>query len=143
MAEEKKKKARVTASAVLDSSVASKYNNPNLYTVATKITADNDSLFPISSDDSSVFIKSTKTFSFSYSERVCCGLSIELPQSHKLVFRPTVELATAGVGVEGMIIEGRIYIILINNGSAKTIDIKEGVPIARMYIEPAYWFEWV
>jgi len=155
----KKSKRKGQASTVLPPSPAKDYEAPKLHTVATKIVVDEEMFVPqYAPDASSATLVANLAPDHAGEKRVTlphratvevdCGVSIELPASFRVVVRALPALANKGLTINESphIIDksnqGRIRPMVTNVGK-EIIVINHGDPIAEMYIEPVYQFDWI
>jgi dUTPase len=126
------------------------YTEPPVNKVVTKITADDPAFIPKYSDNSvsvdlMAFIPADQNITLPHrgTAIVDCGVNIELSRGYKAVISANPELASHGLNCSNSpdVTNGRVRVIL-NNIGKEILVIKRGDKIAKMTLEPAYFFEW-
>ena len=154
-----KKSKKGEVSAILPSSPAQNYQAPKLHTVATKLAVEEEMFVPQYAPDAScVTLMANVPPDHSGAKRVTmphratvqidCGVSIELASGYRAVVKVVPKLANRGLTINESprVIDasnhGRIEVTVTNVGK-EIIVIEHGDPIAEMYVEPVYQFDWV
>ena len=156
---DKKAKKKGKASAILPDSPAKNYESPQLHTVATKVVVESEAFIPQYAAGSSCVnlmanlepdhsgVKKV-TLPHRATVQIDCGVSIELPAGYRAVVKALPELANIGLIVNDgphVIDEsnhGKVKVTVTNVGK-QIIVINDGDPVAQMYVEPVYLFDWV
>jgi len=135
--------SRVKVSSKLPKSPAAGYLAPDIKKVAVQIESDEDDFMPrYSLEDAGradlvVNIPSGEIlFSEGGSDILDCGFSLEIPAGYRLCVSSSVH----GFFME-LVDSKRIKIKAFNSGEECTLRHKQKV--AKMWIEPIYFFEWI
>jgi hypothetical protein len=69
-----------------------------------------------------------------------CGITIEVPEGYKAIFKPTYELMKEGIVVRApdIVGSGRVRILLANVGRNQPYFVKYLQPLALMEVVPIY-----
>lgn len=154
MTTKKKSVKKGQISSMLPSSPAKDYEQPKIHKVLTRIVVDEEAFIPKHSPDSScatIFAKIEENTRVALAYRttmnIDCGFSMELSANYRAVIKPVPELAKKGLMVNEnpCVLDksnaGRVCVNVINVGK-EIIVINNGDPVAEMYVEPVYLFDW-
>lgn len=158
---EKKTKPRVMAEASPVSSEVKNWDCPDIKSICTKIDVDEDCFMPSSRKDSNGEYVEELFANLSEKEedwtgeqyiripsrgvvQIDCGLSLSISAGYKVRFSVNEDLSSRGLFLvsPNQITEGRVVLNLMNLGK-EFMMIKHKDPIAQMWVEPVYSFEWV
>lgn len=158
---ENKNKPRVKAEASPVASEVKNWDCPDVKSICTKIDADDDCFMPSHYKSSNGSHMAGLFANLSEKEedytgekytripnrgfvQIDCGFSLDVSSGYKVRFSVNEELSGKGLFLvsPNQMTEGRVVLTLMNLGK-EFMMIKNKDPIAIMWVEPVYSFEWV
>lgn len=150
-----KSKPKGKATPVKGKSPASQYVAPNVYSVATEITAEDDGFLPVNRANSNVADVFVMVRSLNHlneqsvrlvhrnTEVFDCGFKIKLPAGFRVRADINPEWARRGLVLSSAYVEeGGLKLVVINVGHETPLVIPHKANIAHIWAEPAYTFDW-
>jgi dUTPase len=153
MASEVKKKPKGKVSAVAKKSLAEKYTTPNIFTIATEVSAEETLFLPVYKDknmaDVRVVVPSLNhqgiqavRLNHRTVQILDCGFNIKLPEGFKVRVEAKRAWANRGLLISHSFIEdNRLKLMITNIGQETPLVISHKESIAQIWIEPVYFFE--
>ena len=148
-----KKKGKVTSATI--TSPATNYSTPNLFTVATEISAVEPEFMPVYTETNAADVRAIVPYDIVYKTQVLrlhhrgtvvldTGVNLKIPAGFRINGTAKKDLAAKGLFVSQVFLEedGRLKIIATNIGTDNPIIISQKSVVAKIWLEPVYFFDW-
>jgi len=150
---ETKKKPKGKVTPLSKKSLAEKYTSPNIFNIATEISAEEIVFIPVYKDKNMADVRvvvpmlnhqgvQAVRLNHRTVQILDCGFSIKLPEGFRVRAEAKRVWANRGLLVSHSFIEDdRLKLIIINIGQETPLVISHKENIAQIWIEPVYYFE--
>jgi dUTPase len=144
-------KKKGTVATLLPPSPATEHNQPVLNKVVTKLEPDSPEFVPEQqpgkhsvSLSANMPNKQPVNLPHRMTLKVDCGFTMTLPAGYRASITATADMAMKGLVVSNpaSFVDGRVSVLVANVGK-EIIPLQHGQKFAEMFVEPAYYFEWV